>query len=142
MLYLRITAEQVTNLLCVSPLLCFIGINITVQDVGILNIHTLYFILSIKYSIFTFGLFVSFQGYFSLLILSLVLGTQTLTPTHHLTTSDVARLQGALSQPFTDLKSVYYSVVGLSKLGIFVADADVRKNDFFYYYLLTFLCIW
>lgn len=62
--------------------------------------------------------------YFSLLILSLVLGTQTLTPTHYLSTSDVARLQTALSQPFTDLQSVYYSVVGLSKLGIFVADAD------------------
>ncbi|KAA0708004.1 Dolichyl-diphosphooligosaccharide--protein glycosyltransferase subunit 2 [Triplophysa tibetana] len=62
--------------------------------------------------------------YFGLLILSLVLGTQTLNPTHHLTASDVARLQAVLSQPFTDLQSVYYSVVGLSKLGIFVADAD------------------
>uniref|UniRef100_A0A8C1FEM4 Dolichyl-diphosphooligosaccharide--protein glycosyltransferase subunit 2 n=1 Tax=Cyprinus carpio carpio TaxID=630221 RepID=A0A8C1FEM4_CYPCA len=61
---------------------------------------------------------------FSLLVLSLVLETQALTPTHHLTTTDVARLQAVLSQPFTDLKSAYYSVVGLSKLGIFVADAD------------------
>ncbi|XP_026076629.1 dolichyl-diphosphooligosaccharide--protein glycosyltransferase subunit 2-like isoform X2 [Carassius auratus] len=61
---------------------------------------------------------------FSLLALSLVLKTQALTPTHHLTTTDVARLQAVLSQPFTDLKSAYYSVVGLSKLGIFVADAD------------------
>uniref|UniRef100_A0A8C1RU03 Dolichyl-diphosphooligosaccharide--protein glycosyltransferase subunit 2 n=1 Tax=Cyprinus carpio TaxID=7962 RepID=A0A8C1RU03_CYPCA len=48
---------------------------------------------------------------------------QALTPTHHLTTTDVARLQAVLSQPFTDLKSAYYSVVGLSKLGISVADA-------------------
>uniref|UniRef100_A0A9J8DMP3 Dolichyl-diphosphooligosaccharide--protein glycosyltransferase subunit 2 n=1 Tax=Cyprinus carpio carpio TaxID=630221 RepID=A0A9J8DMP3_CYPCA len=60
---------------------------------------------------------------FSLLVLSLVLETQALTPTHHLTTTDVARLQTLLSQPFTDLKSAYYSVVGLSKLGISVADA-------------------
>uniref|UniRef100_A0A8C2A7C1 Dolichyl-diphosphooligosaccharide--protein glycosyltransferase subunit 2 n=1 Tax=Cyprinus carpio TaxID=7962 RepID=A0A8C2A7C1_CYPCA len=65
-----------------------------------------------------------FEGLFSLLVLSLVLETQALTPTHHLTTTDVARLQAVLSQPFTDLKSAYYSVVGLSKLGIFVADAD------------------
>uniref|UniRef100_A0A671R0W4 Dolichyl-diphosphooligosaccharide--protein glycosyltransferase subunit 2 n=1 Tax=Sinocyclocheilus anshuiensis TaxID=1608454 RepID=A0A671R0W4_9TELE len=61
---------------------------------------------------------------FSLLVLSMVLKTQALTPTHHLTTTDVARLQAVLSQPFTDLKSAYYSVVGLSKLGILVADAD------------------
>ncbi|XP_016316579.1 dolichyl-diphosphooligosaccharide--protein glycosyltransferase subunit 2-like [Sinocyclocheilus anshuiensis] len=61
---------------------------------------------------------------FSLLVLSLVLETQALNPTHHLTITDVARLQAVLSQPFTDLKSAYYSVVGLSKLGIFVADAD------------------
>uniref|UniRef100_A0A672RSE9 Dolichyl-diphosphooligosaccharide--protein glycosyltransferase subunit 2 n=1 Tax=Sinocyclocheilus grahami TaxID=75366 RepID=A0A672RSE9_SINGR len=61
---------------------------------------------------------------FSLLVLSMVLETQALTPTHHLTTTDVARLQAVLSQPFTDLKSAYYSVVGLSKLGILVADAD------------------
>ncbi|XP_043108465.1 dolichyl-diphosphooligosaccharide--protein glycosyltransferase subunit 2 [Puntigrus tetrazona] len=61
---------------------------------------------------------------FSLLVLSLVLETQALTPTHHLTTTDVARLQAVLSQPFTDLKSAYYSVVGLNKLGIYVADAD------------------
>uniref|UniRef100_A0A671NX87 Dolichyl-diphosphooligosaccharide--protein glycosyltransferase subunit 2 n=1 Tax=Sinocyclocheilus anshuiensis TaxID=1608454 RepID=A0A671NX87_9TELE len=52
------------------------------------------------------------------------MSTQALNPTHHLTITDVARLQAVLSQPFTDLKSAYYSVVGLSKLGIFVADAD------------------
>uniref|UniRef100_A0A9J8DJJ4 Dolichyl-diphosphooligosaccharide--protein glycosyltransferase subunit 2 n=1 Tax=Cyprinus carpio carpio TaxID=630221 RepID=A0A9J8DJJ4_CYPCA len=67
-----------------------------------------------------------FEGLFSLLVLSLVLETQALTPTHHLTTTDVARLQAVLSQPFTDLKSAYYSVVGLSKLGIFVADETCR----------------
>lgn len=71
-----------------------------------------------------------FEGLFSLLVLSLVINTQSLTPSHHLTTSDVARLQAVLSQPLTDLKSAYYSVVGLGKLGIFVADADVRKNIF------------
>ncbi|XP_077058929.1 dolichyl-diphosphooligosaccharide--protein glycosyltransferase subunit 2 isoform X1 [Siphateles boraxobius] len=63
-------------------------------------------------------------GFFSLLVLSLVFETQTLTPSHHLTPTDVARLQAVLSQPLTDLKSAYYSVVGLHKLGIFVADAD------------------
>uniref|UniRef100_A0A8C2ECL2 Dolichyl-diphosphooligosaccharide--protein glycosyltransferase subunit 2 n=1 Tax=Cyprinus carpio TaxID=7962 RepID=A0A8C2ECL2_CYPCA len=67
-----------------------------------------------------------FEGLFSLLVLSLVLETQALTPTHHLTTTDVARLQALLSQPFTDLKSAYYSVVGLSKLGISVADETCR----------------
>lgn len=72
-----------------------------------------------------------FEGLFSLLVLSLVLETQALTPTHHLTTTDVARLQALLSQPFTDLKSAYYSVVGLSKLGISVADAAVRKKIYF-----------
>ncbi|TRY82611.1 hypothetical protein DNTS_032564 [Danionella cerebrum] len=61
---------------------------------------------------------------FSLLVLSLVLETQTLTPSHHLSLNDVARLQSVLSQPLTDLKSAYYSVVGLGKLGVVVADTD------------------
>ncbi|KAI2659304.1 Dolichyl-diphosphooligosaccharide--protein glycosyltransferase subunit 2 [Labeo rohita] len=65
-----------------------------------------------------------FEGLFSLLVLPLVLGIQALTPSHHLTTTDVARLQAVLSQPFSDLKSAYYSVVGLSKLEISVADVD------------------
>lgn len=69
-----------------------------------------------------------FEGLFSLLVLPLVLGIQALTPSHHLTTTDVARLQAVLSQPFSDLKSAYYSVVGLSKLEISVADVDVRKK--------------
>uniref|UniRef100_A0A672N3B3 Dolichyl-diphosphooligosaccharide--protein glycosyltransferase subunit 2 n=1 Tax=Sinocyclocheilus grahami TaxID=75366 RepID=A0A672N3B3_SINGR len=60
------------------------------------------------------------------LSLSLTSVTQALNPTHHLTVTDVARLQAVLSQPFTDLKSAYYSVVGLSKLGIFVADETCR----------------
>uniref|UniRef100_A0A7N6B978 Dolichyl-diphosphooligosaccharide--protein glycosyltransferase subunit 2 n=1 Tax=Anabas testudineus TaxID=64144 RepID=A0A7N6B978_ANATE len=45
-----------------------------------------------------------------------------LTPAHHLSLSDVARLQDLLSQPFTDLESAYYSVVGLTKLGASVPD--------------------
>ncbi|KAL0181619.1 hypothetical protein M9458_024025, partial [Cirrhinus mrigala] len=65
-----------------------------------------------------------FEGLFSLLVLPLVLEIQALTPSHHLTTTDVARLQAVLSQPFSDLKSAYYSVVGLSKLEISVADVD------------------
>uniref|UniRef100_A0A3B4XS70 Dolichyl-diphosphooligosaccharide--protein glycosyltransferase subunit 2 n=1 Tax=Seriola lalandi dorsalis TaxID=1841481 RepID=A0A3B4XS70_SERLL len=42
---------------------------------------------------------------------------QALTPAHHLSLPDVARLQNLLSQQFTDLESAYYSVVGLTKLG-------------------------
>uniref|UniRef100_A0A8C6PAG9 Dolichyl-diphosphooligosaccharide--protein glycosyltransferase subunit 2 n=1 Tax=Nothobranchius furzeri TaxID=105023 RepID=A0A8C6PAG9_NOTFU len=47
---------------------------------------------------------------------------QALTPSHYLSLSDVSRLQNLLSQPFTDLQSAYYSVVGLSKLGGIVPD--------------------
>uniref|UniRef100_A0A7N9AX33 Dolichyl-diphosphooligosaccharide--protein glycosyltransferase subunit 2 n=1 Tax=Mastacembelus armatus TaxID=205130 RepID=A0A7N9AX33_9TELE len=49
-------------------------------------------------------------------------GAQALTPTHHLSLSDVARLQHLLSQEFTDLESAYYSVVGLNRLGAVVPD--------------------
>uniref|UniRef100_A0A8C6PAB8 Dolichyl-diphosphooligosaccharide--protein glycosyltransferase subunit 2 n=1 Tax=Nothobranchius furzeri TaxID=105023 RepID=A0A8C6PAB8_NOTFU len=49
-------------------------------------------------------------------------GAQALTPSHYLSLSDVSRLQNLLSQPFTDLQSAYYSVVGLSKLGGIVPD--------------------
>nr|XP_029528602.1 dolichyl-diphosphooligosaccharide--protein glycosyltransferase subunit 2-like isoform X1 [Oncorhynchus nerka] len=59
---------------------------------------------------------------FSLVLLTVALGAQALTPSHHLSLSDVARLQALLSQPFTDLASAYYSIVGLSKLGASVAD--------------------
>ncbi|XP_055724193.1 dolichyl-diphosphooligosaccharide--protein glycosyltransferase subunit 2 isoform X2 [Salvelinus fontinalis] len=61
---------------------------------------------------------------FSLFLLTVALGAQALTPSHHLSLSDVARLQALLSQPFTDLASAYYSIVGLSKLGASVADEN------------------
>ncbi|XP_041944705.1 dolichyl-diphosphooligosaccharide--protein glycosyltransferase subunit 2 isoform X1 [Alosa sapidissima] len=59
-----------------------------------------------------------------LVLLALAVGAQALTPSHHLTASDVARLEARLAQPFTDLQSAYFSIVGLSKLGVTVADAD------------------
>lgn len=60
-----------------------------------------------------------------LLLFSLALtGAQALTPTHHLSLSDVARLQTALGQQYTDLESAYYSVLGLTKLGAVVADQN------------------
>ncbi|XP_031680729.1 dolichyl-diphosphooligosaccharide--protein glycosyltransferase subunit 2 isoform X3 [Oncorhynchus kisutch] len=65
-----------------------------------------------------------FTGLFSLVLLTVALGAQALTPSHHLSLSDVARLQALLSQPFTDLASAYYSIVGLSKLGASVADEN------------------
>ncbi|XP_061687503.1 dolichyl-diphosphooligosaccharide--protein glycosyltransferase subunit 2 isoform X2 [Syngnathoides biaculeatus] len=49
-------------------------------------------------------------------------GAQTLSPAHYLSLSDIGRLQNLFSQPFTDLESAYYSVVGLIKLGITVPD--------------------
>uniref|UniRef100_A0A8D3D2L3 Dolichyl-diphosphooligosaccharide--protein glycosyltransferase subunit 2 n=1 Tax=Scophthalmus maximus TaxID=52904 RepID=A0A8D3D2L3_SCOMX len=51
-------------------------------------------------------------------------GAQALTPAHHLSLPDVARLQSLLSQQFTDLESAYHSVVGLTKLGAAVPDHD------------------
>uniref|UniRef100_A0A667Z287 Dolichyl-diphosphooligosaccharide--protein glycosyltransferase subunit 2 n=1 Tax=Myripristis murdjan TaxID=586833 RepID=A0A667Z287_9TELE len=63
---------------------------------------------------------VEINSYF-ILILALV-GAQALTPSHHLSLSDVARLHSFLSQSFTDLESAYYSIVGLTKLGANVAD--------------------
>ncbi|XP_037534609.1 dolichyl-diphosphooligosaccharide--protein glycosyltransferase subunit 2 isoform X2 [Nematolebias whitei] len=58
-----------------------------------------------------------------LFLLSLALaGTQSLTPSYHLSLSDVGRLHNLLSRPFTDLQSAYYSVVGLTKLGAVVPD--------------------
>ncbi|XP_054641338.1 dolichyl-diphosphooligosaccharide--protein glycosyltransferase subunit 2 isoform X2 [Dunckerocampus dactyliophorus] len=58
-----------------------------------------------------------------LVLLSAALtGAQTLAPAHYLSLSDVARLQNLLSQPFTDLESAYYSVLGLTKLGATVPD--------------------
>uniref|UniRef100_A0A8C5GWL7 Dolichyl-diphosphooligosaccharide--protein glycosyltransferase subunit 2 n=1 Tax=Gouania willdenowi TaxID=441366 RepID=A0A8C5GWL7_GOUWI len=56
-------------------------------------------------------------------------GAQALTPSHHLSLSDVARLQSLLSQPFTDLESAYYSVVGLTKLGAVIPDQNIPVSN-------------
>lgn len=71
-------------------------------------------------------------GLLGLFLVSLALaGAQALTPAHHLSLSDVSRLQNLLSQQFTDLESAYYSVVGLTKLGATVPDQDVRKSPIY-----------
>ncbi|XP_064162656.1 dolichyl-diphosphooligosaccharide--protein glycosyltransferase subunit 2 isoform X1 [Anguilla rostrata] len=59
---------------------------------------------------------------FCLVLITLALGAQGLTPSHHLSAADVARLKDFLNQPFTDLESAYYSIVGLSKLGATLSD--------------------
>ncbi|KAF4093891.1 hypothetical protein AMELA_G00006710 [Ameiurus melas] len=64
----------------------------------------------------------------SIVVSILALGAWALNPTHHLTASDVDRLQDFLEQPFTDLKSAYFSIVGLSKLGASVPDSDEACN--------------
>ncbi|KAM4612671.1 dolichyl-diphosphooligosaccharide--protein glycosyltransferase subunit 2 [Polymixia lowei] len=64
------------------------------------------------------------SGLLRLFVLSVALGAQALTPSHYLSLSDVARLQNVLSQPFTDLESAYYSIVGQTKLGATVADQN------------------
>uniref|UniRef100_A0A4W5QLC8 Dolichyl-diphosphooligosaccharide--protein glycosyltransferase subunit 2 n=1 Tax=Hucho hucho TaxID=62062 RepID=A0A4W5QLC8_9TELE len=66
---------------------------------------------------------------FCLVLLTVALGAQALTPSHHLSLSDVERLKGLLSQPFTDLASAYYSIVGLSKLGASVADENMPVSN-------------
>ena len=60
-----------------------------------------------------------------MVFLTLALGAQALTPSHYLSRSDVERLQALLRQPFTDLESAYYSIVGLGKLGSSIADEAV-----------------
>uniref|UniRef100_A0A4W4FMP4 Dolichyl-diphosphooligosaccharide--protein glycosyltransferase subunit 2 n=1 Tax=Electrophorus electricus TaxID=8005 RepID=A0A4W4FMP4_ELEEL len=60
----------------------------------------------------------------SLVVLVLALGAHALTPSHHLTPSDLVRLQDVLSQPYTDLKAAYLSIVGQSKLGLSVAGSN------------------
>ncbi|XP_043839982.1 dolichyl-diphosphooligosaccharide--protein glycosyltransferase subunit 2 isoform X3 [Dromiciops gliroides] len=47
---------------------------------------------------------------------------QALTPSHYLTQRDVERLKSSLNQPFSDLETAFYSIVGLSKLGAQVSD--------------------
>jgi len=57
-----------------------------------------------------------------LLALTIIAGTQALTPTHYLTKPDVERLKASLDRPFTSLESAFYSIVGLSSLGAQVPD--------------------
>uniref|UniRef100_A0A673W3S7 Dolichyl-diphosphooligosaccharide--protein glycosyltransferase subunit 2 n=1 Tax=Salmo trutta TaxID=8032 RepID=A0A673W3S7_SALTR len=71
---------------------------------------------------------------FCLVLLTVALGAQALTPSHHLSLSDVERLKGLLSQPFTDLASAYYSIVGLSKL-----FTSIITTMFTYVFYCTFL---
>lgn len=70
------------------------------------------------------------KGLVSIAVSVLALGASALNPTHHLTASDMDRLQDVLEQPFTDLKSAYLSIVGLSKLGVSVPDSDVSLNKY------------
>uniref|UniRef100_A0A8C6IA43 Dolichyl-diphosphooligosaccharide--protein glycosyltransferase subunit 2 n=1 Tax=Mus spicilegus TaxID=10103 RepID=A0A8C6IA43_MUSSI len=57
-----------------------------------------------------------------LLALTITASVQALTPTHYLTKQDVERLKASLDRPFTDLESAFYSIVGLSSLGVQVPD--------------------
>uniref|UniRef100_A0A663N320 Dolichyl-diphosphooligosaccharide--protein glycosyltransferase subunit 2 n=1 Tax=Athene cunicularia TaxID=194338 RepID=A0A663N320_ATHCN len=50
------------------------------------------------------------------------LGAQALAPSHRLTARDLARLRAALERPFADVQAAFYSIVGLSSLGVRVAD--------------------
>uniref|UniRef100_A0A663N1T3 Dolichyl-diphosphooligosaccharide--protein glycosyltransferase subunit 2 n=1 Tax=Athene cunicularia TaxID=194338 RepID=A0A663N1T3_ATHCN len=47
---------------------------------------------------------------------------QALAPSHRLTARDLARLRAALERPFADVQAAFYSIVGLSSLGVRVAD--------------------
>uniref|UniRef100_A0A4W5QXJ3 Dolichyl-diphosphooligosaccharide--protein glycosyltransferase subunit 2 n=1 Tax=Hucho hucho TaxID=62062 RepID=A0A4W5QXJ3_9TELE len=72
-----------------------------------------------------------------MVLLTVALGAQALTPSHHLSLSDVERLKGLLSQPFTDLASAYYSIVGLSNyLRLFTS---IITTMFTYVFYCTFL---
>lgn len=63
-----------------------------------------------------------------LFLLTVALGAQALTPSHHLSSADMARLKSFLNQPYTDLESAYYTILGLSKLGASVSDEKVRNS--------------
>lgn len=65
-----------------------------------------------------------------LLVLTVMAGSQALTPTHYLTKHDVERLKASLDRPFTDLQSAFYSIVGLSSLGAQVPDVKVSPIEF------------
>lgn len=62
-----------------------------------------------------------------LLALTVVASIRALTPTHYLTRRDVERLKASLDRPFNDLEAAFYSIVGLSKLGVQVSDEQVRR---------------
>ncbi|XP_074867861.1 dolichyl-diphosphooligosaccharide--protein glycosyltransferase subunit 2 isoform X1 [Carettochelys insculpta] len=65
---------------------------------------------------------------FFLLALTFVASIQSLTPTHYLTKRDVERLKASLEHPFKDLETAFYSIVGLSKLGMQVSDEQAACN--------------
>ncbi|XP_044520245.1 dolichyl-diphosphooligosaccharide--protein glycosyltransferase subunit 2 isoform X1 [Gracilinanus agilis] len=59
----------------------------------------------------------------TILLLALTITViQALTPSHYLTQRDVERLKSSLNQPFSNLETAFYSIVGLSKLGAQVPD--------------------
>ncbi|XP_025932585.1 dolichyl-diphosphooligosaccharide--protein glycosyltransferase subunit 2, partial [Apteryx rowi] len=60
--------------------------------------------------------------------LLLLAGAQALTPSHRLTGRDLARLRAALERPFADLQAAFHSIVGLSNLGVRVADEKAACN--------------
>ncbi|XP_037771608.1 dolichyl-diphosphooligosaccharide--protein glycosyltransferase subunit 2 isoform X1 [Chelonia mydas] len=63
-----------------------------------------------------------------LLALTVVASIRALTPTHYLTRRDVERLKASLDRPFNDLEAAFYSIVGLSKLGVQVSDEQAACN--------------
>lgn len=68
-----------------------------------------------------------FSGSSILLALILVTVVSALTPSHYLTSRDVERLKASLERPFINLETAFYSIVGLSKLGVRVSDERVRQ---------------
>uniref|UniRef100_A0A8C3N2I6 Dolichyl-diphosphooligosaccharide--protein glycosyltransferase subunit 2 n=1 Tax=Geospiza parvula TaxID=87175 RepID=A0A8C3N2I6_GEOPR len=58
----------------------------------------------------------------ALSFLLLLACTQALVPSHRLDARDLARLRAVLERPFTDVRAAFYSIVGLSSLGVKVAD--------------------
>ncbi|XP_043351425.1 dolichyl-diphosphooligosaccharide--protein glycosyltransferase subunit 2 isoform X3 [Dermochelys coriacea] len=63
-----------------------------------------------------------------LLALTVVASIRALSPTHYLTRRDVERLKASLDRPFNDLEAAFYSIVGLSKLGVQVSHEQAACN--------------
>ncbi|XP_075757425.1 dolichyl-diphosphooligosaccharide--protein glycosyltransferase subunit 2 isoform X1 [Pelodiscus sinensis] len=63
-----------------------------------------------------------------LLALTFAASIQALTPTHYLTRRDVERLKASLERPFSNIEAAFYSIVGLSKLGMQVSDEQAACN--------------